>query len=478
MKLISTLGVALTTAVTLVACNDIPILPIGDTVTVIKNERSEELGTNAVDVLWVIDNSGSMAEEQDELGAQFGAFIDEFVAVGADFHLAVITTDVKNEAQAGVFQTGPGNARNVEGVGTCTSPAASVQTCGHDIGPVLAAEDYHMIQGDLSSPIDVERLRTDFVCLATVGDCGDGYEAGLDALNMALSPELLAGKNSGFLRNGAFLGIIFVTDEDDCSVSGTQDIFSDEECYRESDRANLTDVNVFYDRIREAKGIQAEEPNNQILVAGIMGPLAIDENGNEVFGNRVSCSAPGERGEARDGKRYRELLEMFGSSPVEASICAEGFGAPLRMISAEIAANLDHECLGDTRVQQCEDDRDCADGVACNGPYGTRSGPYLCDNYEVFLEITTGLNAPYQTLIGPGPITDIFEENIETEIWIMNEENLPEDIDYRMNYGDDRCSSLISFSFEPGSRPAPGSYYRASYPIDVSIDEEEVEDSE
>ncbi|CAA0093911.1 Uncharacterised protein [Zhongshania aliphaticivorans] len=52
-----------------------------------------ESANNAADILWVIDNSGSMSEEQENLGNGIDQFFDSLNAAGLDFRLAATTTD-------------------------------------------------------------------------------------------------------------------------------------------------------------------------------------------------------------------------------------------------------------------------------------------------------------------------------------------------------------------------------------------------
>src|SRR5690606_21483555 len=47
----------------------------------------------AVDILWVIDNSGSMGNEQADLADNFNLFIQDFITRGIDFKMAITTTD-------------------------------------------------------------------------------------------------------------------------------------------------------------------------------------------------------------------------------------------------------------------------------------------------------------------------------------------------------------------------------------------------
>ena len=65
-------------------------------------EITHELSLGKVDILFVIDNSSSMAEEHRSLAQQFNSFLNDLKDV--DYHIAVITTDISSS---------PGNlARN------------------------------------------------------------------------------------------------------------------------------------------------------------------------------------------------------------------------------------------------------------------------------------------------------------------------------------------------------------------------------
>jgi len=51
-----------------------------------------------IDVLWVVDNSGSMVPRQQNLAKNFQSFISEFTANSVDFRIGITTTDVFKEA--------------------------------------------------------------------------------------------------------------------------------------------------------------------------------------------------------------------------------------------------------------------------------------------------------------------------------------------------------------------------------------------
>ena len=67
------------------------------------------------DILFVVDNSCSMGAEQAALGANFGVFISEMLNAGADWQVAVITTDSPNFRGAVISSATP-NPAGVFGV--------------------------------------------------------------------------------------------------------------------------------------------------------------------------------------------------------------------------------------------------------------------------------------------------------------------------------------------------------------------------
>ncbi len=62
-----------------------------------------------------------------------------------------------------------------------------------------------------------QRVKDAFTCIAKLGTGGCGFENTLEAARRALDPSLNV--NPGFLRAGALLAIVFLTDEDDCSAA-------------------------------------------------------------------------------------------------------------------------------------------------------------------------------------------------------------------------------------------------------------------
>jgi hypothetical protein len=145
------------------------------------------------DILFVIDDSGSMNQEQTNLQTNLGNFIQGLKdsPVANDFQLGVTTTSV--QTFDGSFSTTAGRPYE---------QGAFVGTPKVLLG---------------SSPT----LVADFQSRVIVGTGGSGKEQPFWAMKLALSSPLIdaGGANEGFLRPGARLAIVILSDEDDCSDS-------------------------------------------------------------------------------------------------------------------------------------------------------------------------------------------------------------------------------------------------------------------
>jgi hypothetical protein len=160
----------------------------------------EAEGCDKVDLLFIIDNSGSMADEQVNIAASVPGFVEGIqntLAEADSYNVGVITTDAYS-----------GNAGGYTAIGSLVT-----QTSGTDSSNAVCtpfADGFRfMTQND---DLDVK-----FACAARPGTSGDGDERPMDAVRAALSPALNAGGacNAGFLRDDALLVLVFITDEED-----------------------------------------------------------------------------------------------------------------------------------------------------------------------------------------------------------------------------------------------------------------------
>lgn len=149
---------------------------------------TEDLPTQActtLDVLIVIDNSDTMAEEQVRFGVAIAPFLtllnQQLPGIAGSIHIAVLTTDAPEFVTSTPAMT-------------CTpySSGASWMTFGPD-------------------------TMTELACATAVGTAGDPDERPLQMTIEALSPEMqgIDGANEGFLRESGPLVILFLTDEED-----------------------------------------------------------------------------------------------------------------------------------------------------------------------------------------------------------------------------------------------------------------------
>jgi hypothetical protein len=251
------------------ACNDHPLQQLEQVVSAVDRKVVELPPKTEIDFLFVVDNSGSMCEEQRNLNESFRVFSEFlFQELGdqVDYRIAVTSTDLQDPMRAGRLLNEPAapqpalNCRDAvtgEPVVPATDGCGALKDSGQ-LPTVLRSQDV-VDQADLE-----QKVR----CLTTLGTQGDGFEKGLEAMRLALScagpnadlfsqcctdagdfdiacvvPEtavvecgtaeyqtLLASNPEAdcrpiFLRPDAILVVVFVTDEDDCSdaVSNPRD---------------------------------------------------------------------------------------------------------------------------------------------------------------------------------------------------------------------------------------------------------------
>lgn len=319
-----------------------------------------------LDLLFVIDNSGSMAEEQASLAANFPLMIKELEDLPGgmpDVHIAVVSSD---------FGAGP------------TTTACSPYLGDHGRFLVKAgcpvkngARWLESLEHGQKTNFDGD-LPSAFGCLTKLGTAGCGYEHQLQSMRIALSdvnPE-----NQGFLREDAALGIIIVTDEDDCSAPPDSDLFSEtrageagsfrcayegHECDGQipprhefstnldscwpRDGGKLIRVQEFVDFVKGLKPL----PDEQILVAGIIG-WPVDDGANLYrYGEDTkkgeidylpACNVAG-AGKAYAGLRLKQFIRAFGENSSVHSICGADFRSAMTKIGDALKRIIRPACV-------------------------------------------------------------------------------------------------------------------------------------
>jgi hypothetical protein len=309
------------------------------------------VGPTRTDILFVIDNSNSMADEQDAIATELPAFVEQLRqggGVAQEFRVGVITTSVYRRTLIG----------NVDSYREYPNQSGLLQPVPNASGEPSAER---FIEG--TDPEVVEKFRR----LVRQGTEGSGQESPFEAVRLAVATPsatrpLDQGGNGGFLRDGARLLVVVVTDEEDCSstqrpppVALTEDTSRDL-CSEQS--ASLTSVEEYFGIFQNLK--DSRGASREVLWATI-GPVALSDkragliqettpSGTEV--RTVEC--PTSFG---PGFRHRAMAERFDSRLENLdSICKPSYRDTLIAIAelATLAQSIEVMNLPDPQLARVE----------------------------------------------------------------------------------------------------------------------------
>lgn len=228
-----------------------------------------------VDILWIIDNSGSMKTSQDNLTANFSRFISRFQSLKYDFHMGINTTD----AWLGRYNSSKVALRRLK-----------------DGTSALHSGVFVM---DKDTP-DIDNV---FVINASQGVTGSGDERAFSAIEDTLGYA----ENSDFRRTDAFLAVIVVSDEDDFSATSSTTIYNN---YNSSKIIPVSTYKTFLDNYAGSGNWSF----NAITI--------LDETCRATLNAQSSGRLI--------GKRYMELADL--SNGTKSSLCGD-FGESMQLIS-------------------------------------------------------------------------------------------------------------------------------------------------
>ena len=209
----------------------------------------------ALDILFMVDNSPGMDPKQTALTQSFSQLIQQAQQIPGglpDLHIGVISSDMGAGSESiglnckrvlgdrGVlYGNDPSNSL------ASVAPNADASQGGHPQPNGCGLHSGQRWISDIASPNGIGRItnydgtiQDVFTCLATaVGTAGCGFEHQLQSVRVALNadypenpkdaPNQINPENIGFVRPGAYLAIVMVTDEDDCSAD-PDDTFNNE----------------------------------------------------------------------------------------------------------------------------------------------------------------------------------------------------------------------------------------------------------
>lgn len=289
---------------------------------------------NLIDLLFVIDNSGTMGEEQLNLARNFPLLVQQLESLedegggmlGANVNIMVTTTDfgnplckpfAKHEPEMGAPVASACTKRLDRFTGLeLINPPIYEQACtavcaAPGIEPLNGDRIIHFEDGGIDNvppvpPADINGDGVDdspvaqaLACIGPQGIDGCGYEAPLETMMQALNPKASwncgspddpeACPNGGverpFLREGAVLAIAIITDEEDCSVK---------------DYSIMTNSNYF-----------ASLDGDKLPSSAICWKAGVTCNGPDANGVYVNCFADDSDGVMHPISRYVDFLTEY-----------------------------------------------------------------------------------------------------------------------------------------------------------------------
>jgi hypothetical protein len=336
-----------------------------------------------VDILFVVDDAPGSGPLQAKLVAGVADFVSVLAALPGglpNVHLAVVSSDLgagrfsaddvpgcRHGGDEGLFQNEPRGACARTGLASGARFISNVEgQANYD--PAMSLAD---VLG----------------CLTTLGDSGCGFAHPLGSALRALGADGAPApvENAGFLRPSAYLAVILVTDEDDCSAPQDSDLFDPTSrfvsdplgpltSYRCNEfghlcggtkpprtmAATLTSCASAEDGrlLRVADVVSAlnalKSDANMILAGAITGPpmpYVVQLTSPALSGDpspwpaiAPSCAVAG--GEhAAPAVRIEQWVYAFGHNGAFETICGDGFSAPLQEIARTIGGVLGPPCL-------------------------------------------------------------------------------------------------------------------------------------
>lgn len=282
-----------------------------------------------VDILWVIQNSGSMASHQAQLAANFQSFISYLLQADPpiDFHIGVITTDADSTNEQGRLHGWSNGAGS---------------------GTFVSCDSNHVCNTDPSQANTQQSVQDAFTQMSNVGVTGSATQRGLYASYLALNrPENIDnGSGTGFVRSDAALYVVYVGSEDDLSCApfvttvpaGDACRTFDEECHCADDPQLSWGTTGFFERfLANYKGYgHSDLVAAAAVVATQSNPIPqLFGNPNPVVGCTSQDPQTGQTLEAAYGKRYIEVAQATGGAAT--SICASNFNDALNRLGFAVS---------------------------------------------------------------------------------------------------------------------------------------------
>ncbi len=283
-----------------------------------------QAGSGTVDILIVDDNSGSMSFEQKHMAERFSTLLSSIKSL--DYHIAITTTDISNPKtnpprpinQNGALQDGnlipfPNGQKFI----TRDTPDKE-----NAFLSIIKRPETETCETWLTSTAARSMRKSNSAYQEQyLANCPSGDERGIYAANLAISKN-----DSGFIREGAHLAVIFLSDEDNRSfghltLDGSQ---RDEYFLEDLDRPDIF-VSGLRKKLGEQKTISTHavvvRPGDTQCLRSQSGQL-----GTNKFGETIISGF--------EGKTYANLVKITNGTLGD--ICSKDYAKELGVIGASI----------------------------------------------------------------------------------------------------------------------------------------------
>jgi hypothetical protein len=342
--------------------------------------------TDQVDLLFMVDNSSSMSEEQASLADQVPRLVQMLMTGDRDPTFDADGDGVPNDdgddfAPVGSLQVGvitPDMGVGGFNVMTCNDEPnfgddGLLRTSGNTaLSGCMATYPTFL---ELRGSGEAAMFARDVACVATAGTGGCGFEQPLEAVLKAVTPATCTdpwctfqmgtrghadGANAGFLRPDSILAVVLVTDEEDCSTADPELFNSSSTRYAgELNLRCFSNPTAVHPIDRFVDGFLATRRSPERLVCSVIAGvppsvttdtatypqiLAAPEMQEELDPTmmtrlRPSCNVSG-RGLAFPPRRIVEVgreLEARGAHTSVQSICASDFTPAIDALVGDLA---------------------------------------------------------------------------------------------------------------------------------------------
>jgi hypothetical protein len=402
--------------------------PSGDPSQVVHKNFVQSLNRK-IDLLFMVDDSASMERSQAKLVQRLPDFMDALGMLQGglpDMHVAVVSSSLGAGAFPTISHCSPGSPGDDDGrfqhPANCTglNPNQTfIKAGGGD-------DNFTGAIGEL------------FGCMALLGANGCGFEHQFKSVRRALEK---AGDpndpdNGGFLRADAYLAIVMLTNEDDCSAPYDSDLFNPNQTllsdplgglqsYRCNEFGHLCNgvrpphdvsgptplencvsaedgrLDTVADFVKFLKGLKVDQ--KKVLVAALAGkptPYVVEPKTFEMETQpsvQHSCTGTigGSAGSAGAMVDYADpavrifsWVQAFGENGVFESICDNDFKMSMKAITDAISRALTPACIGGNVLLRADGRPSCEvveTKIAAQGQGGGGTAIQMCDGTRSLL---------------------------------------------------------------------------------------------